>query len=144
MAKAFDVTRNTVYKWLNEIKRARRTSFIDKPRKPKEPKVTFEIEISIIAMRLSFKWGTAKIQQGLVSLPDYMLKDVKKKSEVKLVQNVRLSRTTINNILRKHKLNGYYNKSASWKFFRAKKPNELWQLDLKGPFKIEGIKNWDA
>ena len=57
VAKAFDVTRNTIYRWLNEIKRARRTTFKDKPRNPKESKITFEIEISIITMRLSFKWG---------------------------------------------------------------------------------------
>jgi len=93
-------------------------------------------------MRLTFKWGTAKLQQGLMSLPDYILKDIKDKCEVNLVQGVKLSRTAINNLLKKHGLNGYYNKSSSWKFFRAKKPNELWQLDLKGPFKIEGVKYW--
>ena len=93
-------------------------------------------------MRLSFKWGTAKLQQGLMSLQNYMLKDVKNKSEIKLVQGVKLSRTAINDVLKKHKLNGYYNKSSQWKFFRAKNPNELWQLDLKGSFKIEGVKYW--
>lgn len=142
VAKAFDVTRKTVYHWVNEIKRARRTSFKDKPRKPKKPKITFEVEVSIITMRLTFKWGTAKLQQGLMCLPDYILKDMKKKTGIKLIQNIKLSRTAINNLLKKHGLNGYYNKSASWKFFRAKKPNELWQLDLKGPFKIEGVKYW--
>jgi transposase InsO family protein len=30
----------------------------------------------------------------------------------------------------------------SWKFFRAKEPDELWQLDLKGPFTVQGQKYW--
>ena len=51
-----------------------------------------------------------------------------------------MSKTSINNVLRKHKLNGYYNKSSSWKFFRAKKPDELWQLDIKRLFKVHGKK----
>ena len=44
--------------------------------------------------------------------------------------------------MKKHKLNGYRGKIKTWKFFRAKKPNELWQLDLKGPFKVQGKKYW--
>jgi transposase InsO family protein len=55
---------------------------------------------------------------------------------------VYLSRTSINNVLRKHKLNGYKKLSKGWKFFRAKKPDELWQLDIKGPFTVQGKKYW--
>ena len=59
---------------------------------------------------------------------------------VEIVQNVILSRTAINNVLKKHELNGYKRNSKGWHFFRAKCPNELWQLDIKGPFKVEGEK----
>jgi len=85
-------------------------------------------------LRLTFKWGTARIQQGLVNLPDFQLKEM----EV-YVQNFYLSRTSINNVLKKHKINGYQNKTKTWKFFRAKYANELWQVDLK-EFKFEGKK----
>ncbi|MEK6871749.1 MAG: DDE-type integrase/transposase/recombinase [Nanoarchaeota archaeon] len=85
-------------------------------------------------MRLTFKWGTARIQQGLMNLPEFQLKEM----EV-CVQNFKLSRTAINNVLKKHKLNGYHCNGKTWKFFRAKKPKELWQIDLK-EFKLEGKK----
>jgi hypothetical protein len=40
-------------------------TFKDKPRQPKESKVTFEVELSILKLRTTFKWGTARIQQGI-------------------------------------------------------------------------------
>ena len=30
----------------------------------------------------------------------------------------------------------------AWKFFRAKKPDELWQIDLKGPYTVHGKRWW--
>lgn len=129
VAKVLGITRATVYKWDR-----RRSHLKDRKRCPKESKITADIEASILALR-SFGWGTARIQQGLFCLPEYM-RDV----IPHCVQDVKLSRTAINNILQRHKLNGYLNEDKNWKFFRAKKPNELWQIDLKGPFIVQGKK----
>jgi len=84
-----------------------------------------------------FHWGTARIQQGLIDLPDFMKAEMEYCS-----QNVNLSRQAINDVLHKHHLNGFSREQKAWKFFRAKKPNELWQLDLKGPFTVQGKKYW--
>ena len=130
VAKVFGVNRKTVWYWKDETLNS---NFEDLPR-IKQSKITVEVEIAILFMRLTFKWGTARIQQGLINLPDFQLKEM----EV-VVQNFRLSRTSINNVLKKHKLNGYHSKTKSWKFFRAKYSNELWQVDLK-EFKFEGKK----
>lgn len=123
----------TIYFW---GKQDLRTNLSDLPRNHKS-KISVEVEITILYLRITFNWGTARIQQGLMNLPEFM----KEGMEV-CVQNFYLSRTSVNNILKKHKLNGYRRKTKSWKFFRAKFPNELWQLDLKGPFKVEGKKYW--
>ena len=131
VAKVFGVSRKTVWYWKSETLKS---NFKDLQRKIAPSKITLEIEISILYMRLTFKWGTARIQQGLMNLPDFMLKEM----EVK-IQNFSLSRTAINNVLKRHKLNGYRRKTKSWKFFRAKKSNELWQIDLK-EFKFQGKK----
>ena len=77
-----------------------------------------------------FKWGTARIQQGIFSLPDFM------KESVGCVQGVELSRETINNVLARNKQNGYQHEFKRWNFFRAKAPGELWQIDFKGPFSV--------
>jgi len=53
-----------------------------------------------------------------------------------------LSRETINNVLFKHGVNGYPYKHKRWKFFRAKEPDELRQVDFKGPFTVHGKKYW--
>ena len=69
-----------------------------------------------------------------MNLPEFMLNEM----EVR-VQGFKLSRTSINNVLKKHKVNGYRSDDKAWKFFRAKYANELWQVDLK-EFKFEGKK----
>jgi transposase len=131
VAEFFGVSRQSVWYWKSETLNS---NFKDLPRKTKPSKITIEVEIAILYMRLTLKWGTAKIQQGLMNLPDFMLNEM----EV-VVQNLSLSRTSINNVLKKHKINGYQKKYKKWKFFRAKYVNELWQVDLK-EFKLDGKK----
>lgn len=55
----------------------------------------------------------------------YKLPDFMRKSVPCVVQGVRLSRVAINNVLKKHGINGYFRRHKSWKFFRAGKPDEL-------------------
>lgn len=136
VAFVFGTCFNTAYSWIKRAAHAGKESFKDKPRH-KEGKVTLEVEMSILALRNTFNWGTARIQQGLMNLPSFMRKAV-----AFCVQNVKLSRTAINNVLTKHGINGYEKENKSWKFFRAKKKNELWQLDIKGPFVLQGKKYW--
>lgn len=61
---------------------------------------------------------------------------------VKCVQGISLSRIAINGVLKCFGLNGYRREERVWKFFRAKCPDELWQLDIKGPVWIGGRKFW--
>jgi len=136
IAELFGTTRQTVYRWLRRGGHRGTETFKDKPRKPKESKVTEEIGLSILKLRTTFKWGTARIQQGLCCLPDFIL------DSVQCVQGVVLSRETINNVLARNNQNGYQREFKRWKFFRAKKPDELWQIDFKGPFTVQGKKFW--
>ena len=89
-------------------------------------------------MRTAFKWGTARIQQGIYCLPDFIL------DSVHCVQGVVLSRETINNVLARNNQNGYQREFKRWKFFRAEAPDELWQIDFKGPFTVQVKKYWFA
>ena len=136
IADLFDTTRQTVHRWLNRAKHVGREYFKDKPRKPKPAKVTQQVELSILKLRTTFKWGTARIQQGLYDLPAFI------RDSVGCVQGVRLSRETINNVLARNNQNGYMHEFKRWKFFRAKEPDELWQIDFKGPFSVQGKKYW--
>jgi len=131
---AFSCSRQTIWYW---AKQDLRTRFdIDKNG---NGKITIEVESTILFMRNSFKWGTARIQNGLVELPEFMKHEI----EITIgncIQHFTLSRQSINEVLKSVGVNGYFNKRRkAWKFFRAKYANELWQLDLKR-FKFQGKK----
>jgi len=129
IAQALSCSRQTVWYWKNQDLRTRFDII-----RTYESKITIEAEISILFFR-SLGYGTARIQQRLFCAPEIELK----KMEI-FVQKLVVSRQTINKLLKKHKLNGYKKrKGKSWKFFRAKEANELWQLDLK-QFKYKGKK----
>ena len=55
-----------------------RELFRDIPREPKASKVTNDP--SILALRHMFGWGTARIQQGLINLPSFILDAVYRES----------------------------------------------------------------
>jgi transposase len=137
VAEVFDVSRKTVTTWSKRAKHRGRESFRDKKRENREVKIALEVELAIIAMRTTFDWGTARIQQGLMELPDYAKEVIQH-----CVQGLKLSRTSINEVLKKHGLNGYKKNYKHWKFFRAKRQNELWQADLKEPYSVQGKKYW--
>ncbi|MBS7615342.1 helix-turn-helix domain-containing protein [Candidatus Bathyarchaeota archaeon] len=136
IAYLFDTTRQTVHRWLKRGKHVGRESFKDMPREPRASKVTDKVELFILTLRNTFGWGTARIQQGLYKLPPFI------QEAAHCVQGVRLSRETVNNVLSKHGVNGYPCKHKRWNFFRAEKPDELWQIDFKGPFTVHGKKYW--
>ena len=126
---AFHISRVTVWFWSGCFLKTMK----DMPRLYKS-KITIEAEITILFLR-SLGYGCARIQQRLYSAPEIELN----KTEV-FVQGLIVSRQTVYNVLKKHKLNGYSQKrKKAWKFFRARYANELWQLDLK-EFKFEGRK----
>lgn len=134
IVEAFSCSRQTIWFW---AKQDLRTRFdIDKNGKGK---ITIEVESTILFMRNSFKWGTARIQNGLNELPEFMRSEIEITIGV-CIQHFTLSRQSINEVLKKVGVNGYFNKRRkAWKFFRAKYANELWQLDLKR-FKLNGKK----
>ena len=137
VAEIFGVSSLTVRKWCKRAKHRGRESFRDLPRKPKKGKITAKVEATIVAIRAAFGWGTARIQQALTNLPKFMRDKLSA-----CVQGVRLSRTAINDVLREYGLNGYGREEKAWKFFRAERPDELWQLDIKGPVWVFGQKYW--
>ncbi|KXA97365.1 hypothetical protein AKJ39_03390 [candidate division MSBL1 archaeon SCGC-AAA259J03] len=114
-----------------------RESFKDLPRRSKRRKITQKVEDAIVALRTTFGWGTARIQQALFNILKFMRDKLSA-----CVQAVRLSRTSINKVLKEYQLNGYGREEKAWKFFRAKESDELWQLDIKGPFTTHGQKHY--
>jgi transposase InsO family protein len=136
IAELLDTTRQTVHRWLRRAKHRGRESYRDKPRAPKRRKVTERVELSILQLRNTLSWGTARIQQGLFKLPCFI------REATEYIQGIQLSRESINVVLTRHGLNGYPHNYKRWRFFRASKPDELWQIDFKGPYRVQGRRIW--
>jgi len=128
IAWLFDPTRHIVHRWLKRPKHVGREYFNDKPGELKVSKVTAEVEVSILTLRNTFRWGTARTLQGLYNLTDLI------EESLHCLQGAWLSGETINNVLIEHGINRYPRNYKRWKFFRAKEHNELWQIDFNCPF----------
>lgn len=77
IADLLDTTRQTVYRWLKRARHVGREWYRDKPREPRSSKITEKVELSILSLRNTFKWGTARIQQGLRKLPGFMREETR-------------------------------------------------------------------
>lgn len=142
IADMFDVHRWTVWKWVKlTCCHPGKKNFKDRSRKPhkRHRKITPNIEEAIILLRDSFNWGTQRIKVALISPPPYIRYLLEENLRITW-KPVKISRQSINHILKKHRINGspYKKNKRDWKFFRATYPNEMWQIDIKGPFLLDG------
>lgn len=135
IARMFGVSRWMVWKWWKRTRRRGGISYKSLSRRPKTiyKKMNRQIENQILALRTAFKWGTGRLRQYLISSPKYVRKFVKKVTG-KRFRSALFSRQAINEILKKHRMNGSpYTAVKDWKYFRAESPNDTWQIDFKGP-----------
>jgi len=141
IADMFDVHRWTVWHWVKRTHHPGRKNFKDKSRRPhrRHRKITPLVEEAILILRETFNWGTQRIRVALISPPPYIRYLLEATLDITW-KTVDVSRQAINNILRRRRRNGslYKKNKKEWKFFRAKAPNELWQIDIKGPFRLDG------
>ena len=141
IAEMFDVHRWTVWKWVKRTRHPGRKNLKDRSKKPhrRHRKITPMIEEAILLLRDRFNWGTSRIKINLLSPPQY----IRYFLETVLGypwKSIDISRQGINNVLKKHRRNGspYKKTKKDWKFFRANSPNDMWQIDIKGPFLLNG------
>lgn len=138
-ARIFKTSRQTVSKWINRArKEGRRNGLRKKSTRPHRirTKVTVLVETAIVLLRDAFNWGTQRIRVILKSPPEYIRYLLWNALGV-IWKPMELSRQRINEVLVKHGINGSpYNAARDWKYFQASKPNELWQIDMRGTFKL--------
>lgn len=117
LARAYGVSRKTVYKWL--ARQDEPTDLVDRSRRPHtSPQQTAAArEAQVVELRLAHPtWGGRKIHHRLLALgvahPP--------------------APSTITGILRRHGLIAPEQPPAAWTRFVAAAPNDLWQMDFKG------------
>lgn len=129
LADLFSISRKTAYKWIERYYKQGIEGLEEMSRQPlQSPKaISLEMETKILQIREKFPvWGARKLKkylenQGLESLP---------------------SESTFNRILKKNGCISPENSAKRQKFIRFEhaKPNDLWQMDFKGFFKINNIR----
>jgi transposase InsO family protein len=121
---AFGVSRETWYKWKRRYDAYGIDGLKNQSRKPhniKNVKVTEELEKLVLELRLNNRFGPMRIRFRL-----------------KRKYGVSLGTKTIYNLLKRHKLNVLAVKlKRKYKRFEMKHPNELVQMDTKGPFYLK-------
>jgi transposase InsO family protein len=121
---AFGVSRETWYKWKRRYDAYGIDGLKNQSRKPhdiKYVKVTEELEKIILELRLNSRFGPRRI-----------------KFRLKRKYGVSLGTRTIYKLLKRHKLNVLSVKlKRKYKRFEMKHPNELVQMDTKGPFYLK-------
>ena len=121
----YHISRKSYYKWKNRYIKYGIEGLKDKSRKPhniQPGKVTKEIEEQILDLRITKRFGCNRIRFRL-----------------KRLKEISLSTKIIYKILKRHGLNILECKirNKQYKRFAMKKPNQMVQIDILGPFYIE-------
>jgi transposase len=122
----YQISRKIYYKWKKRYLKYGIDGLQDRSRKPhniQPVKVTKEIEQEILDLRITKRFGCNRIRFRLNRLKE-----------------ISLSTKTIYNVLKRHGLNILKCKIKNrreWKRFAMKKPNQMVQMDILGPFYVE-------
>jgi len=125
LCRRFGISRKTGYKWLKRASSGQ--PMADRSRRPHHCPMRTEsaMEQAIVAVRQAHRaWGGRKIRQVLIN---------KGRSYVPAA-------STITGVLRRHSLIDPVesSKHGPWQRFERPAPNDLWQMDFKGDFALDG------
>ena len=125
LCDAFGVSRTTGYRWLNRYyEHSSFTALTDRSRAPHHHpnQTSAAIEARIVALRREYGWGAKKLRILLAR-----------------EGTMTVSLSTINRILKRRGLlrRQDAHRPAPRRFER-KEPNQLWQVDFKGQFRVAG------
>lgn len=126
LCRRFNISRPTGYKWMQRYEKGDLSTLEDKSRRPQTSKNKTSQEIEKLVLDLRDKhssWGARKLKRRLEDMG----------------YNNIPSATTVNTILKR---NGYIEKISSEQAksfirFEHPVPNDLWQMDFKGWFKMD-------
>jgi transposase InsO family protein len=119
LCEEFEISRPTGYEWLGRYERGGIAGVVEKSRRPQHSpnRTEAEIEQRVVELRQQRPdWGAKKLRVLLQR------------------EGVEVPRITIHRILLRHKLVQPEDRHrAAVQRFERKSPNELWQMDFKGP-----------
>jgi transposase InsO family protein len=125
LCECFGISSGTAYKWLHRFQSAGASGLEDRSRRPQHSpsRTAAEMEETVTKLRAKhLAWGGRKLERRLLELGYTGVP----------------SASTITAILRRHQLLDPKEATKHQAFLRFERaaPNELWQMDFKGEFKL--------
>lgn len=123
LCRRFGVSRQCGYVWLRRYREEGTAGLVDRSRRPLQSpnRTSLEVEAAVVAVRVEHpRWGGRKISRvlqrtGLVPAP---------------------APSTVTGILRRYGLLAPSREPRAYRRFERDAPNELWQMDFKGWFRL--------
>lgn len=135
LCRRFGISRPTGYKWLRRYRKEGLDGLHERSRCPNNsPNQTPERieQIVVEARRRDPGWGGRKLHRHLINLAT--------DGDLSIRGDQVPAASTITRILDRHGMladPGHASRRGSWTRFERDEPNELWQLDFKGEFRLD-------
>ena len=135
LCRRFGISRPTGYKWLRRYRKKGLDGLHERSRRPNNsPNQTPESieQIVVEARRRDPGWGGRKLHHHLINLAT--------DGDLSIREDQVPAASTITRILDRHGMladPGHASRRGSWTRFERDQPNELWQLDFKGEFRLD-------
>lgn len=127
LCREFGISRQTGYTWLGRYRAGGAMERLDRSRRPLHSpnQLCAEAEQAIVSLRRRWPdWGAAKIQRKLAEMHP---------------QWSHIAMRTVHRVLDRHQLiEERDRRQPALQRFEREQPNELWQMDFKGPQSLKG------
>jgi len=133
LARRFEISRKTAYKWIKRYLEEGPNGLAERSRRPLHSPYQTPHHVTVLAVRHDNPaWGPRKIRK-------WILERIKQ-GQHRLCANEVPTVSTCAAILRRHHLISpeEANKHTPYQRFERDAPNELWQMDFKGDFALTG------
>lgn len=127
LSREYGVSRQTIYKWLRRYKNEGACGLFDRSRRPRRSpnQISPQVERRIIELRQEYGWGGRNLRDLLAR------------------EGAEVSAATVDRVITRNGLIRETDKQRpATRRFQREKPNNLWQMDFKGEYRLPGGTCW--
>ena len=127
LSREYGVSRQTLYKWLRRFGKEGACGLFDRSRRPnRNPnRISRRVERRIVELREEYGWGGRNLRDLLA------------------IEGIKVSAATVDRVIARNGLIRENDKQRpATRRFQREKPNQLWQMDFKGEYKLPGGTCW--
>ena len=123
LSREFGVQPKTIHKWIARYQDEGAPGLFDRPRRPHHSpnRISTTTELRIIELRMEYGWGGRNLSDLLAQ------------------EGIVVSASTVDRVIARNGLIREHDRQQpALRRFQRDKPNELWQMDFKGEYRLPG------